>query len=253
MKRKNTIAIVGAVHGNERVGVNVIKRLGKRVDGKYVTSLIANKEAYKNNVRFINQDLNRSFPGRAGGNYEEKLAFDINRKIKAFDYLVDLHSFSFNGSPFAILTKRSKAHFQLAEKLGIRKVVLMSPELAGGKSLIDHCSCGVSIETGKHNLKLTDKRAEKYVRNVLGGRSPKTKVTYFEVMKVFQKKGNEKLVDRIKNFQYVRKGMVIALGAGSKRKTAFGFYPVLAREKAYPETLCLAAKIVKIKERRNNG
>jgi len=247
MRKKKKIAIIGAVHGNEKVGVTVIEKLGGQVFG-----IIANEGAYRNNVRFIDQDLNRSFPGKAEGNHEEKLAFHLSQVIKNFDYLIDLHSFSFEGDPFAILTKRSKAHFQLVRKLGIRKVVLMSPELASGRSLIDHCPCGVSIEVGKHNLKLTKQRAEKYVTNALIGQEKKTKITYFQVIKVILKRKDEKLIDKVKNFQYVRKGTVIARGTKCELKAPFGFYPILAREKAYPEILCLAAKIVKIRERRNH-
>lgn len=255
MEDKKTVAIVGAVHGNESVGMEVIKRLGGAVDGQSVTGVIANKEAFQRGKRFIDQDLNRSFPGNPKGNLEERLAYKLNQEIKRFDYLLDLHSFSCQSEPFAIVTKRTKKHLRLAGALGIRKVVLMSPKLASGTALIDHARCGVSVEAGRHGLESTYNRAISYTKNALRalgfleGRDQVVEVDFFEVVEVFFKKEGARLRENVANFELVRRGEVITAGKQRKLVAPYDFYPILAREKAYPDILCLAAKSVKIKRR----
>ena len=257
MKKIKTLLIVGAVHGDEKVGVEVIKRLGKVIDKKKVFGLIANHKALAKQVRFIDSDLNRSFPGANNGNYEQKLANNLLKKIRRYAYVVDFHSFSCKSEPFAILTKKSEEHFLLAESLGIKKIILMSSELASGRSLIDYCTCGVSVEAGKHNLEATYKRATNYglkalerLRSFKAYSVKKNRVEYFEVVGILFKKMNEEIEESITNFKLVYKGEIIARDGKRLIKSPYSFYPVLAREKSYSNILCLATKPVKIRERR---
>lgn len=257
MRGEKTIAIIGAVHGDEKVGAEVIEKLKKLIDGKSIVGVIANKGALKRGKRFIVQDLNRSFPGDPNGKLEEQIAYRLGKKIKKFDYVLDLHSFSCKSDPFAILTKRTKRHLKLAKASGINKIVFMLPKLASRKALIDHCRCGVSIETGRHNLESTIKRAARYTENILktfgfleGKRKRVSNFGYFEVTDVFFKKEKEKIAANVVNFKLVRKGEMVAIGKRRKFMAPYDFYPILAREVAYPDILCLAAKSVKIEGRR---
>jgi len=256
MKNEKIIAIIGALHGDERVGVEVIKRLKKIIDGENIVGIVANEEGLKRGKRFISQDLNRSFPGNPKGNPEERIAYKLTKKIKKFDYVLDLHSFSCKSEPFAVLTKKTKSHLNLAESSGIRKIVLMLPKLASGKALIDYCPCGISIETGRYDLESTFKRAMFYTENILGTlgflkkRKRKTGgIDYFKIIDVFFKEGDEEVVEGITNFKLIYKGETVASGRQRKVVAPYDFYPVLARERAYPNIVCLAAKRVKIEKR----
>jgi succinylglutamate desuccinylase len=250
MKDK-TLVIVGAQHGDERVGLEVIRRLGRQVDGQKVVGLVANPKALKKGVRFIDQDLNRSFPGRKDGNSEERLAASLASKLRRADYVLDLHSFSCRSRPFAILTKRTAEHFRLVRAMGIERLVLMSPQVASGRSLIDYCRYGVSVEAGRHNLEGTHQRATGYARAILEfleGRDQrrKKKLDCFEVRGVFYKERGEELFAEVDNFRLVAKGARLARRKKRVRRAPFAFYPILARERAYKKILCLAAKRVKI-------
>jgi len=256
MKKNKTIAIIGGLHGDERVGVEVIKKLKQSLDGVRKAGIIANKKALKKGIRFIDQDLNRTFPGRSNGNYEERIAKRLLKRIKNFDYVLDLHSFSCNSPPFVILTKKTRKHLRLARATGVGRIVFMSPKLAFGKALIDHCCCGVSIEVGRHDLRSTLKKAMKYTKNVFDSlgffkrkRRVVGKIEYFEIVNIFFKKGNEKLTKNVMNFKLVNKGQVFALKERKKIIALYDFYPILAREKAYSNILCLVAKRVKIEGR----
>lgn len=256
MKNEKTIAIIGALHGDEKVGVEVIRRLKKIIDRENIVGIVANEEGLKRGKRFIAQDLNRSFPGNPKGKLEEQIAYKLSKEIKKFDYILDLHSFSCKSKPFAVLTRKTKRHLRLAKASGINKIVFMSPKLASGKALIDHCSCGISIETGRHKLESTFKRATYYTENILktfgfleGNKEKTAKFDYFEVTDVFFKRGDEKIATNIVNFKLVRKGKTFTVGKRGEFIAPYDFYPVLAREKAYPNILCLAAKRVKIERR----
>lgn len=256
MKNEKTIAIIGAVHGDEKVGVEALKRLKKIIDGKSIVGIVANKKAFERGKRFIAQDLNRSFPGNPKGALEEKIAYKLTKKIRKFDYILDLHSFSCKSEPFVVLTKKTKKHLKLANASGVRKIVFMSPKLASDKALIDHCCCGISIEVGKHDLESTFKRATFYTENILGvlgfleRKKRKTdEIDYFEIIDVFFKENDERVAGGITNFKLVHKGETVATGKQRRIVAPYDFYPVLARERAYPNILCLAAKRVKIERR----
>lgn len=94
------IAIVGGTHGNEPVGVEVIKALRKqkiKSSHEYKT-FIGNPEALKFQKRFIDSDLNRAFGknGKPTG-YEKKRSLELKKEIKGkFDLIIDLHTTTTN-------------------------------------------------------------------------------------------------------------------------------------------------------------
>ncbi|MEK6968774.1 MAG: succinylglutamate desuccinylase/aspartoacylase family protein [Nanoarchaeota archaeon] len=164
MKKPN-FAIIVCVHGDEKYGVEVIKKIKKFTNKTSV--IIANPEALKKNKRFVDVDLNRCFPGKARGNREERIAFSLTKALKQFDYVIDLHSSSTETEPFIITTRISTDHKKLISCIPVRKVVIMTKKLAKGKALIDHCKCGVSIEIGQHQNKNNAAKAVSIIRRML--------------------------------------------------------------------------------------
>jgi succinylglutamate desuccinylase len=60
-----SIAIVGCLHGNETIGAEVIENLESELKMDYLVKYItANTEAMQQYKRFLDVDLNRSFPWR---------------------------------------------------------------------------------------------------------------------------------------------------------------------------------------------
>jgi succinylglutamate desuccinylase len=52
-------------HGNERIGLKVAREIEKlNIDKNILSVQIANKKAFEFKKNFIDQDLNRSFPGK---------------------------------------------------------------------------------------------------------------------------------------------------------------------------------------------
>jgi len=57
------ILFIVATHGDEKIGVEVIERLRTKKLDRFFDYLVANPKALEKNTRFIDVDLNRSYPG----------------------------------------------------------------------------------------------------------------------------------------------------------------------------------------------
>lgn len=96
------LGVTAAVHGNELNGVSVIQRLFNEVDaeelsGTIVAIPVVNIPGFIRKKRRFNDgvDLNHIMPGKADGNISQVYAYRfMDRIIKHFDYLLDLHTAS---------------------------------------------------------------------------------------------------------------------------------------------------------------
>mmetsp|Transcript_44672 Transcript_44672/g.50077 ORF Transcript_44672/g.50077 Transcript_44672/m.50077 type:complete len:386 (-) Transcript_44672:332-1489(-) len=118
-----SVAVIGGTHGNEYTGVFCVKalqrKLTKGVDQDYpfrISALIGNPVAFKENKRFVDEDLNRQFSAATMAaaaaaigsslSVEQKRAkeldqllgpkFGIENQPPATDFIVDLHTTTSN-------------------------------------------------------------------------------------------------------------------------------------------------------------
>ncbi len=97
------LGLTAAVHGNEINGIPVIQRLFAEVDvselsGTIIGVPVVNVPSFIRKKRRFNDgvDLNHIMPGKVGGNVSEIYAHRfVNRLVKHFDYLIDLHTASY--------------------------------------------------------------------------------------------------------------------------------------------------------------
>lgn len=94
--------MTAALHGNELNGIPVIHELFARVDpsrlkGSLVGVAVVNIPGFNDNERTLNGvDLNHQFPGNPDGRTPKVYAWRlIDRVIRHFHYLVDMHTASF--------------------------------------------------------------------------------------------------------------------------------------------------------------
>jgi uncharacterized protein len=98
-----TVGVTAAVHGNELNGVRVVQKVIGHVNpstlrGTIICVPVVNIPGYLNNTRHFNDgfDLNRLMPGKRGGTPSQVYAHRfMDRVVKHFDYLIDLHTASF--------------------------------------------------------------------------------------------------------------------------------------------------------------
>lgn len=127
-----SLAILGAVHGNERCGPEAIHRLISDLEngdvvltrGSLMLMPIANPLAYTQNLRFIERNLNRSlYPKDTKIHYEDYLDPILCTFLDQADVLLDLHSFTSQGEPFIFLEDTDPEEARYARSLGVRNFV----------------------------------------------------------------------------------------------------------------------------------
>lgn len=86
------ILVIGGMHGNEPLGPAVV-RLFQDNPVSNVDVVIANQLALNMDVRFVEQDLNRSFPGRSDSlSSEEQRAAELVELCRPYDLVLDFHN-----------------------------------------------------------------------------------------------------------------------------------------------------------------
>lgn len=230
------IAVVCCLHGTEPYGLEVVKKLPVSI-----YFFVGNKKALKQNKRFIETDLNRCFPGNNFGNHEEKIASKLYKKLKDFDYVIDLHSSSNVCSVFGIITNPKNEKIELAKKLGLKRLIIMKESIASGKALIDFVKCGISIEVGPHNRLQNIEEVLDLISNLIENKNYSNDIIIYKVFKVIKK---EKYNILINNFEEINENQIIAEDLTGKQLSTEKFIAILVDEEAYKDILCLAAKEV---------
>lgn len=99
------VAVVGSIHGDEPCGARAIERLVAEepdVD-RPVKLIVANEEALAQTTRYLDDDLNRTFPGdRESDSHEQRLAYHLAQEIRGCTTF-SLHSTQSYDEPFALV------------------------------------------------------------------------------------------------------------------------------------------------------
>lgn len=249
MKPQKIILNIGT-HGDEKIGLQVADALEKLPikKGELIVH-IANEKAFKLNKRFIDKDLNRAFPGKKNGNYEERRAYELSPFIKSADIVIDIHSTTSELKNALIVTHLNAK---------IRKYIdVISPQYAlvmkatKNNTLISQAKIGIAFEYGKDDdQKAIDKvitgikRLLAYFEmiNFSSRKTKNPKVTFFNVYGTVSKNKNMFLDKKIKNYKLVKKGQVYATIAGKKILAKNNFYPILFGQNNYEDIFGFAAK-----------
>ncbi|KAJ1920794.1 hypothetical protein H4219_001030 [Mycoemilia scoparia] len=96
------VGITAALHGNEVNGIPLIHQLfedldPKQLHGTVIAVPVANAPGFMNSQRgYVDgTDLNRMMPGKPNGSSPQVYAYNLlNRIVKNFEYLIDLHTAS---------------------------------------------------------------------------------------------------------------------------------------------------------------
>lgn len=152
-----TLAVLGAVHGNEYEGPVTIANLLATLDpamlaGTLIAVPVANSPAYMAGTRtspLDGRNLARTFPGNRAGTASERLAWLLTEEvIGVADALIDLHSGG-DASDMALLVgypdlgdAASRRSRDLASAFGA-PVIWEHPEVSPGRTLSVACDRGI--------------------------------------------------------------------------------------------------------------
>lgn len=143
------LLIIAATHGNEKIGVEIINELKKRNLNKFFDFLIANPEAERKNVRFLDADLNRSYPGKENSKfYEERKAFKNLEIAKKYKFIIDIHEASEGKDDFIIIPREEISDLFPLQFINLEKILLW-PNPKGPISQVLENS--IEIEFGAKN------------------------------------------------------------------------------------------------------
>jgi hypothetical protein len=119
------ILVIGGMHGNEPLGLEVID-LFKKNPTENVSTLFANILAIKANTRYTFQDLNRSFPGNIKSKlYEERRAAEITEICKKYDLVIDFHNTHCSNNDCSFVGKSAQQNlFKISQSLGLNKIIV---------------------------------------------------------------------------------------------------------------------------------
>lgn len=165
-----SVSVLGGVHGDETVGIEVVNQLllyfiMNEVKKGVLNCGYGNVDAMRAGKRFIEKDLNRCFgQSLIKKNREEARATMLERVLVATDFLLDVHSTMKPSKPFICVPHLDHPYASLLPLLGIPTIVTGEGLLPPDKTPIytdtfvcakggtphgsPHGGFGVTIETG---------------------------------------------------------------------------------------------------------
>ena len=236
-------------HGDERIGLRVVKEIRKlKINNDILRIQISNNKAYKFKKRFVDQDLNRSFPGKKNGNYEQRLAYKLSTLIKFADLVIDIHSTKSELKDALIVTKINQKTLKYIKIINPKYVLIMGA--TKNNALISQAKVGIAFEYGKDNDSAVIKKTVVSIKKIFSYiglieykfsiKAQKTK--YFLVKSEVVKPKKYKLLKKIKNYRLVRKGETYATNGKDYLVAKESFYPILFGEKDYSDIFGFTGK-----------
>ena len=236
------VYVNACTHGNERVGARVLEAL-RDIPIKQGTLIlnIAHKEAFVSGKRFIDQDLNRVFPGKPDGNTEERLAYELAPLVQAADIVLDIHSTESGLHESLIVTKIDDSTRSVIDFVGPKRVLVMS--ISNKHSLISSAKVGIAFEYGRDRSETTYRETIRGIMRILIGlgmtegrlRRKKRSGEYYRISRALEKPEGLLVGKDIENFKLVRKGQVVAGNGSQWLRASQDFYPVLFGKNTYTD------------------
>ncbi|MFB6125995.1 MAG: succinylglutamate desuccinylase/aspartoacylase family protein [Halolamina sp.] len=250
------VAVVGAIHGDEPCGVRAVERLRREIDpadlDRPVKLVVANEEALAAERRYVDEDLNRAFPGSPDADtHEGRLAHDIAREVQGCTVLA-LHSTQSYAEPFALVDTVSAVARSVAPRLPVAALIETGTHTNG--RLIEHAhtieaECGLQGTTEATDNAYWLTRAFLTATNVLApptaesplAASTREEVPVFRLDDRIPKPDGDDYEVHVDNFERVEPGEPFA-SVGSETLTAEEtFYPVLLSAHGYESQFGYAA------------
>lgn len=225
------ILLVGAQHGDERLGPRLQRFISKNRElYRSVDYICGNPKAYRQNVRFIETDLNRSYDTLPAATYEQKRAQKILSKIADtnYDYILDIHTSRAKVGRFFLTTSLNSAIKDIVKASNIDRVAIMSPEIANC-SLIGQVPNVISVEyeRGLSETSQAIKEVSEILDNLLNkaalaDRQPRQREVFYVNHKI---PVGSMLSSKAQNFERTPQGFypVIFNPTGGSYKTYLGF------------------------------
>lgn len=229
------IAIVACMHGDELCGREAVDRF---LESDFevqrpVKFIVANGEAIEEGVRFIDEDLNRCFPGDSeSDSYEERLAAELMQELEGLKSLT-IHSMEEFDQMFCLVNTVDE---DLITAPGVGKAVDVAPL---NKDSVEKYLDAVSVEVGEVGSDKASENAYEVLLNFLAyfdaidHEKPGERPELFEMYEAVP--GNYEFL--AENFEKVEEGEKYAENDEGELRAQKAFYPILMSSDGYDEIL----------------
>jgi len=245
------IAVVGGIHGDEPAGVDAVEHFMRRRPevAAPVKLVIANEAAIERNQRYVEADLNRSFPGRADGrSHEIRLAHELGEELRDCVTLA-LHTTRSYGGMFALVDEIRELARSICPRLSVDAVVETGH--AEGR-IFEVAPDTVEVECGYQGTDQAAENARQVVREFLAatGALPDEETPHQTDLPVFRlgdpvpKAAAEEYEVFVDNFEEVLAGEPIAAADGEVVVAEEDFHPVLLSAYGYEDVFGYTAERV---------
>jgi len=243
------VAIVGGIHGDEPCGPAAVERLLAE-DHTYERStlfVVANEEAIAEDVRYLEEDLNRTFPGdHDGATHESRLAAELGDLLAGCETL-SLHSTQSYERAFAIVKDVDDFARGVCPRLSVDAVVDAGSFDRG--RLFTVAPRTIEVECGFQGSPEAADNATQIAREFLAAtgaidEEPETVATelpVYELDRSIAKSAASEYEVFASNFERVEAGEPFATAGDAPLEAAEPFYPVLMSAYGYDELFGFAA------------
>ena len=251
------LAVVAGIHGDEPCGVQAVERLVAEEPEveRPVKLIIANEAALERGERYLDEDLNRAFPGDPDGDsHESRLAHELAREVQGCTVLA-LHSTQSYAEPIAVIDTVDEIARSMAPLLPV-DVLVETDEHTDGR-LIEHAhtiemECGLQGSDAAADNAYWLTRAFLAASNALPAPASDDRLAQPErgEVKVFRLDGpiakppGREYDVVVPNFERVEAGERFALADGEALTADEPFYPVLLSAEGYDDIFGYAAEAV---------
>lgn len=235
------LAVVGGIHGDEPCGINAIERFladPPELD-RAVQFIIVNEAAIEAGKRYLEEDLNRAFPGNPNGpTHESRLAAALTEQLDNC-LTFSMHSTQSYEGAFALVHEPDDRITPVLKGLSVDTVVDVGSHSAG--RLFDAVPATIEVECGHQGSEQATDNASRLLREFLSaaGALPTTESEQSESVPLFrldrQIPKDEATSYHVyaSNFERVVKGESYAAADDREVTADEPFYPVLMSPYGY--------------------
>ncbi|ADD04268.1 succinylglutamate desuccinylase/aspartoacylase family protein [Natrialba magadii ATCC 43099] len=241
------IAVVAGVHGDEPCGVRAVERLldERPAVKRPVKLIVANEKALERQVRFVDEDLNRAFPGDPDAKtHEAELASELVNELD--DCLAfSMHSTQSHAEPFAIVNEITERATELCPQLPVAAMVETSM-FAEGR--LFSAAQTIEVECGLQGTETAAENADRLTRafltavGALPGDTVQRDLPVFRLTDVIQKEQADTYEVFVDNFTKVPAGDPFAAADGETQIADEAFYPILMSSNGYEDVFGYTAE-----------
>ena len=224
MKR---VTILAAMHGTETYGIDLynefVKKFPELVNN--IQLIIGNKLAYKNNIRYIDVDMNRYY-GNSSNAHESKEIQRVDAELKLFhpDYIIDVHTTKRDSGVFFISDITNDTRKIIFDMIPVDVCVMKEQVIK--RSFIGNYNKAVSLEYSLRSI--TDETTITFVNalaNVIQEKPNNSRGTFYDVLTLISRE-DWLAYPGLKNYDVKPEGVALMVPADASEMDAeyYGFW-----------------------------